>query len=400
MKRIYDTMLEAHCAENRQMAFLCGPRQVGKTTTAKRLSGERRYLNWDAPETRAIVLKGAKGLADAFNLHDLQAAQPIIALDEFHKYGKWKSLLKGFFDLYGSRCHCIVTGSARMDVYKRGGDSLAGRFFTYRMHPLSVGELCRTTLPAESATRPPAQLSNADFRALLRFGGFPEPFTRQNTRFYTRWVAARHDVILKEDIRDLTRVQETASVQLLAELLAAQAGQSVNQSTLATTLQVSVDTISRWLRILESLYVTFSIRPWFKCVAKSIRKQPKVYFRDWSVIRDEGARNENFVACHLFKAVQTWEDLGIGRFDLCYLRDKMGREVDFVVVRDGKPWFLVEVKTGEDRELNRNLSYYQLVTGAQHAFQIAVNANFVDADCFAGNAPVRVPASTFLSQLI
>ena len=286
-----------------------------------------------------------------------------------------------------------------MDVYKRGGDSLAGRFFTYRMHPLSVGELCRTTIPGDSVIHPPARLSPADFSALLRFGGFPEPFTRQETRFYNRWIAVRHDVILKEDIRDLTRVQEIASVQLLAELLVAQAGQPVNQSTLATTLQVSVDTISRWLRLLESLYVTFSVRPWFKCVAKSIRKQPKVYFRDWSVVRDEGARHENVVACHLLKAVQMWEDLGIGRFELCYLRDKTGREVDFVVVRDGKPWFLVEVKTGEARELNRNLAYFQQATRARHAFQIAIKADFVSADCFAETAPVRIPATTFLSQL-
>ncbi|NLC79621.1 MAG: ATP-binding protein [Lentisphaerae bacterium] len=382
------------------MAFLCGPRQVGKTTAAKRLSGEERYLNWDAPETRSIVLKGAKGIACAFGLDDLDFDKRVVALDEFHKYGKWKALLKGFFDLYGDRCRCIVTGSARMDLYKRGGDSLAGRFFNYRMHPLSIGELCRTIIPGDSAIQPPLRLSPADFAALLRFGGFPEPFSRQDTRFYNRWRAARHDVILKEDIRDLTRVQETASVQLLAELLAAQTGQPVNQSNLAAMLQVSVDTIARWLRLLEALYVVFSVRPWFKCVAKSIRKQPKVYFRDWSVVAAEGARNENFIACHLLKAAQMWEDLGIGRFELGYLRDKTGREVDFVVIRDGKPWFLVEVKTGEQRELNRGLAYFQKATGARHAFQVAVNAAYRDADCFAENAPVRVPAATLLSQLV
>lgn len=400
MERVYDRILVDHFAQNRQMAFLCGPRQVGKTTSAKHLSGEDRYLNWDVPETRAIALKGAKGLAAAFGLDDLQPTRPIVVLDEFHKYGKWKALLKGFYDLYGTRCHCIATGSARMDVYKRGGDSLAGRYFNYRMHPLSVGELCRTKLPADSVIHPPTRISPADFSALLRFGGFPEPFARQDTRFYNRWLASRHDIILKEDIRDLTRVQETASVQLLAELLAAQTGRPVNQSNLAATLQVSVDTVSRWLRLLESLFVLFTVRPWFKSVAKSIRKQPKVYFRDWSVVRDEGARHENFMACHLLKAVQMWEDLGIGRFELCYLRDKTGREVDFVVIRDGRPWFLVEAKTGEKREMNRSLVYFQRTTDAKHAFQIAVNAEYVEANCFAETAPVRVPAATFLSQLV
>lgn len=399
MKRVYEAFLAEHLRENRQMAFLCGPRQVGKTTTACSLMTGERYLSWDAPETRRVVLRGAASLASTLGVDTLSEKKPVVVLDEFHKYGKWKTFLKGFFDTYGTRCRCIVTGSARLDTYRRGGDSLMGRYFVYRMHPLSVGELVHTTVP-ERETRDPVSLPRSDMESLLRFGGFPEPFTRQSVRFYNRWTAHRADVLFKEDLRDLTRVHEIGLVQTLSELLAAQSGQVVNYSRLASSLTVSVDTVTRWVRLLEALYVCFTVRPWFKNVAKSLRKQPKGYLWDWSSLADQGARHENFVAGHLLKAVHAWTDMGLGRYELRYLRDKAGREVDFVVIRNGKPWFLVEVKTATKRDLNPNLAYFQRATGAAHAFQACFDLEYVGRDCFSETQPVRIPVSTLLAQLV
>lgn len=102
---------------------------------------------------------------------------------------------------------------------------------------------------------------------------------------------------------------------------------------------MSVDLVRRWTAALEALYYCFTVRPWFRNVPKSLRRQPKVYLWDWSMAEGDGPRAENLVASHLLKAVQWWTDVGIGSFELFYLRDKAKREVDFLVARDEQPWF-------------------------------------------------------------
>jgi predicted AAA+ superfamily ATPase len=267
------------------------------------------------------------------------------------------------------------------------------------MHPLSLAELGTTQLreqPVSVPTRPdPDALVQ-----LLRFGGFPEPFLKGSTRFYNRWRRLRSDQLFKEDLRDLTQIHEIAQMQVLAELLAAQTGKLLNYSRLAGDLSCAVDTVRRWIATLEGLYFCFRIRPWFKNVPKSLRKQPRLYLWDWSMIDDEGARNENLVAGHLLKAVHWWTDIGLGSFELYFLRDKMKREVDFLVVRDAKPWFLVEVKTSGKREISPSLRYFRKALQVPHAFQLALDLPFVARDCFVEHQPVRVPAETLLSQLV
>ncbi|MEW5817276.1 MAG: DUF4143 domain-containing protein [Spirochaetota bacterium] len=206
--------------------------------------------------------------------------------------------------------------------------------------------------------------------------------------------------IFREDLRDLTKVQETGQIQVLAELLTNQAGQMLNYSTLANRINVTVDTIRRWIAILESLYYCYTIRPWFKNVAKSLRKQPKVYAGDWSIVSDKGARYENFIASHLLKAVHWWTDIGLGSYGLYYVRDKVKREVDFLITKNDNPWFLVEVKSSSASDINPNLEYFQKILNAPHAFQLSFDKEFSEQDCFACNIPVRVPAATFLSQLV
>lgn len=400
MKRIYEAVLTEHLQENRQMALLAGPRQVGKTTTSRTSAGEHRYFNWDRQSDRVLVTKGADAVAENLELSTFRGqGKTHLVLDEIHKYGKWKSFLKGFFDVYGDSCSIIVTGSSRLNIYKRGGDSLMGRYFTYRMHPLSVAELSSVDI-LNTETRRPARMDSGSMEQLLTFGGFPEPYLKASVRFYNRWKRLRTEQLFREDLRDLTRIQEAGQIQVLAELLISQAGQMVNYSTLAKAVNVSVDTICRWISTLESLFFCYRIRPWFRNVPKSLRKQPKLYLWDWSVLSDRGARNENFVASHLLKAVHWWTDIGLGTYELYYLRDKAKREVDFLVTRNGRPWFLVEVKSTGTRELNPNLEYFWIKTKAEHAFQAAFDLSYVGRDCFSVRKPIRVPVTTLLSQLV
>lgn len=394
--RVYDAMLRAHLAENRQMAFVAGPRQVGKTTTCRALAD--RYLSWDDRDDRRVIQAGPQRVAEALELARVRTVAPVIAFDELHKFGKWKAFLKGFFDRYEHDARVLVTGSSRLDVYRRGGDSLMGRYFLYRMHPLTIGELVRPAIP-KTPVRPSSRLAANELEALWTYGGFPEPFTRRSRAFQTRWRELRRQQLVREDIRDLTRVQELGQIDTLVTLLEERSAQQLVYSSLASDLGVAVETIRRWLDTLESLYVGFRVRPWFANVAKSLRKEPKWFASDWSDITDPGARAETFVACHLLKAVHAWTDLGLGVFELRYLRDKQKREVDFVVVRDKKPWFLVEVKRSDTR-VAPELGYFQAQTRAPHAFQAVVDLEYVGADCFTRTTPTVVPAATLLSQLI
>lgn len=396
MKRIYDQVLSEHFNDNNQMAFVAGPRQVGKTTLAKSLA--TKYLTWDNKNDRAAIIRGADNVVSYLDLDSLYSSEIITAFDELHKYSKWKNFIKGFFDIYNDKTKSIVTGSARLNIFKRGGDSLMGRYFLYRMHPLSVAELLTNDL-LDSELRKPAPLDDKKWDALLNFGGFPEPFLKRNKRFYNRWRRMRTEQFFTEDIRDLTKIQEVAQIQLLSEIIQGQVGQLVNYSNLATSVNVSQDTIKRWITVLGNLYYSFTIKPWYRNIKKSLIKQPKIFLLDWTMCNDIGARNENFIASHLLKAVHFWTDYGFGNYDLFFLRDKMKREVDFLVTKDNVPWFIIEVKTS-DKQLSPSLAFFQEQTKAEHAFQVSFDTPYVDRDCFAYNMPIKVPAKTFLSQLV
>jgi hypothetical protein len=396
LPRVYTSVLRDHFERTRQMAFVAGPRQVGKTTVCRSLDPDARYVNWDDQDDRKSILRGPKVVAQMLELERLGRDKPLIVFDEIHKYARWKSFLKGFYDGFGDRTRVVVTGSSRLDVYRRGGDSLMGRYFLYRMHPLSVGELLRQDTP-DAQPIAPAKLAQARFDQLYSRGGFPEPFLH-DARFALRWRGLRRVQLVREDVRDLTRIQELHALEVLVELLGDRSGSSLSFSELAGTLNVTVETTQRWVETLVSLHHGFLVRPWFKNVTKSLRKAPKWYVTDWASVEDPGQRAETFVAVHLLKAVQLWEDLGHGTFELRYLRDKQQREVDFVIVRDGKPWFLVEVKLA-DTSLSKSLAYYQEQVGAKHAFQAVVELPYVAANPFERKDPCVVPAATLLSQL-
>lgn len=394
--RLYDHILRDHLDRHRQMAFVSGPRQVGKTTTCRTLASD--YLNWDSVDDRRLILRGPDAVAERIGLDRLRDRLPVVVFDELHKYRKWKNYLKGFFDVYGPRVRVVTTGSSTLDTTRRGSDSLMGRYFLFRMHPWSVAE-CVRTAPPDTPVQPPVAIPDADWAALIEHGGFPEPFLKRDLRFTRRWQTLRRDQLTREDLRDIAQLQQLGTLEALALILAEHSAGQLVYSNLSRETGAAVDTIRRWIDLLVRLHFGFLVRPWSRNIAKSLRKEPKWYLRDWSGIEDAGRKAETLVACHLLKAVEGWTDLGLGHFELKYLRDKMKREVDFLVVRDRKPWFLVEVKAGVSK-LSGALTYFQRQTSAPHAFQVVLDLPFEKADCFERTEPSVVPARTLLAQLL
>ncbi len=401
MKRIYSCLLQDHIEKNRQMILLSGPRQVGKTTLARMSLPEAVYFNYDIASDAQKIIGGVEKLAEALMLDVPEKRAASVIFDEIHKYPKWKHLLKGFFDRYEKVLKIVATGSARMDVYRRGGDSLMGRSFSYRVHPLTIGELASAECNLEEMFQSPKNVDSVDIARLMQFGGFPEPFLDGSRRFYTRWQNSRLDKIFNEDLRDLSRVQDLRGVRALAELLRARVSGEINHASLGRDLGVSIDTVKNWIELLESVYFCYSVRPYFKNVANSIRKTPKIYLWDWSLVADKGARNENFVASHLLKSVDWWTDSGLGRFELGYIRDKQQHEVDFVVTKEGEPFMLVEAKSSLSEPLSPNLKAFAEKLKVQYAFQVAVEAEASEVNPldFAGE-PIRIAFADLAKVLI
>ena len=313
------------------MVFVGGPRQVGKTTFALSLLGEGRdesspaYLNWDALADRGEILAGR-----------LPPGQPLVIFDEVHKYASWRGLLKGLYDKNRSSVSFLVTGSARLDYYRKGGDALQGRYHYYRLHPFTV---------MESGQPPSASL----VAHLLRFGGFPEPFLRGDERFHRRWMRERSARVVHEDLRDLEQVREVSRLDLLLSHLPSCVGSPLSVQRLARLLQASHESVERWIAILERLYVCYRLAPFGASAIRAVRKEKKLYFWDWSAVDAGGPRFENLVAGHLLKYCHLVEDTEGYRMELRFLRDTDGREVDFVVLREGRPEFAVECKSGDRR---------------------------------------------------
>ncbi len=313
---------------DRKYVFLTGPRQVGKTTLARNLAEARpgsSYLNFDADADRPVILR---------QTWDRKA--PLVVLDEVHKLKGWKRRIKGVYDTEGIPPRILVTGSARLDLYRRGGDSLAGRYFLHRLHPFSVRELRGTDSPAAILDR------------LMRLGGFPEPYLSGTEQEAARWRQQHLDRIVREDIQDLEPVKDVRTLLLLVDLLRERVGAPVSYASLARDLELSPHTVKRWVEILEHMYVVFLVTPWHRNVARAILKEPKVYFYDTGAVRgDDGARLENAVAVCLRKWQHHLTDTQGRTPELHYLRDKQRREVDFCAVEDRRPRLLIEVKRSE-----------------------------------------------------
>jgi predicted AAA+ superfamily ATPase len=420
MYRIYEPIVLRHFRENNEMLFLTGPRQSGKTTIALEVAKkfqESLYLNWDIIEDRQTILSGHNFLEKLGIGEVLTRQRPLIIFDEIHKYSAWKPYLKGFFDKYQNKVKILVTGSTRLDILHKSGESLMGRYFELRIHPISVAEIIfhqeeagqeniRTAddsnITLDKEIKPPKNLEQSYYNDLYEYGGFPKPFLQANKRFYNRWNSLRKKQLFYEDISTLTHIQEIHQMEVLAELLLNQAGQLVNYSSLAKKIQVTVQTISRWIKTLEKFYYCFTIKPWSNNISRSLIKEPKIYLWDYSAIPDAGSKFENFVAIHLLKAIDLWNDQGLGEYGLYYLRDKQKNEVDFLISKNKQPWFLVEAKTSKQSLGATSLRYFQQQTGVKYAFQVVKEMEYLDIDCFGSSEEsviITVPAKTYLSQL-
>ena len=404
MKRIYQSVIEEHFESYSQMAFMPGPRQAGKTTLAKKvcaeLTSESIYLNWDYPKDRERILQGSDQIINEIQKDELGSHQPVtVAFDEIHKFSQWKNYLKGYYDYSKELAHTLVTGSAKLDIFKKGGDSLMGRYFLYHIHPFSAGELLQRPFEAKEFAEP-AMLDDAMWQGLYEFGGFPDPLLKQDKRFLTRWQQLRLQQLFQEDIGDISGVSSLHQMEVLVNILQNQATGQLNYHALAKLIQVSDKTVKQWVSILNSLYYCFTIQPWHRNISRSLIKEPKLYLWDWSVIEDPGARIENLLASHLHKAAHFWTDIGLGKYQLHYLRDKDKKEVDFLVSKNNAPWMLVECKSSGNEPISANLRYFQQQTNAPFAFQVVYDKAYVDESCFSiKGRPVIVPARTFLSQL-
>jgi uncharacterized protein len=402
MDRLYTQLIKQHFTETDMMLFLAGPRQVGKTYAAKAVAAQYKksiYLNWDEIEHRELILKGSGAIAEHAGINQIMEEPLYIVFDEIHKYSQWKNFLKGFYDLYQQKTHIVATGSASLKTFSKGGDSLMGRYFPYHMHPLTVNEIVRPRFCHE-LLQTPQEIDTKTFATLYEFGGYPKPFLQGSAAFSNRWHNLRREQLVYEDIRDMTRIQELSQLEVMVEMLRHNSSGVLNYSNLAKALRVSQETAKRWLKTLEAFYYCFSIKPWHKNVSRSLIKEPKLYLRDWSQIKDPGAKFETFIAAHLYKAVQWWTDTGLGQFDLFYIRDLQKREVDFIVTREQEPWFLVEAKLNSRQAISKSLYHFHEILKVPRAFQVCMDLPFSSANCFDESHPVKAPAISFLSQLV
>jgi uncharacterized protein len=337
----------------KKMVFLGGPRQCGKTTLAQALLQQNksgRYFNWDLDEDRRDLLAKKWSKQDG-----------LLVFDEIHKYPRWKNWVKGIYDTQKQHHQILVTGSARLDLYRKGGDSLLGRYHYWRLHPFTLSEI------------PKGISRHQAFQRLMKVGGFPEPFLDNDETSARRWRKERFDRIIRDDVRDLEPIRDLQTLSLFVDLLRARVGSPVVLSNLAEDLQKSPITLKHWLEVLEKMYVVFSVRPYTKKLPRAIQKPPKVYFYDNAdVIGDDGAKFENLVATSLLKKIQFLEDSTGYRYDLNYIRDKEGHEVDFAITKDGVVTELLEAKWSET-EVSKNLVYFSEKIKQPKATQVVGN---------------------------
>jgi predicted AAA+ superfamily ATPase len=333
-----------------KIVFLGGPRQVGKTTLSLAFLPEPtqkspNYLNYDTPAAQKKILRG-----------ELPPEKGVVVFDEIHKYRRWRNLIKGFYDTHRDDYQFIVTGSARLDYYSKGGDSMHGRYHYYRLHPFSYSEL-------------EALGQKADVASLLKFGGFPEPLFKSSERFWRRWQNERVRRVLHDDLRDLENVKEISQMDLLVELLPDRVGSPLSVENLRVDVGSSRDSVERWLSILENLYLIYRIMPYSANKIRAVKKEKKLYFWDWSQSPEGGARFENMVASHLLKFCHFKEDSEGYKMELRYIRDTDKREVDFVVLQGNKPLFAVECKSGE-KKLSPHIRYFAERTPIREFYQV------------------------------
>ena len=373
-----------------KMVFLGGPRQVGKTTLARNLIGpgfrDSAYFNWDNRLHRTVIINLA-----------FPGTSELIILDEIHKYSKWKNLIKGEYDVNRSLRKYLITGSARLNIYRKGGDSLQGRYHYYTLHPFSLAELLEYRFDSDVMGQLPidSQDHSETLALLEKFGGFPEIFLKQNSRALRRWHLEHTERLFREDIRDLNAIRDLQSMQLLGDMLPSKVGSLLSVNSIREDLQVSHRSVCSWLNLFETFYYQFRVYPYCNQKVRSLKKGPKLYLIDWSEVPDCAARFENMIGSHLLKFVDYLREYYGYQAGLFYLRNIDQKEVDFLVTIKNIPWFCVEVKY-QDQKISRNLYYYKDRLQIPYAFQV-IHTSGIDRI----EKSVRlISADRFLSALV
>ena len=357
-----------------KMVFVNGPRQAGKTTLALSFlnngsSLHPAYLNYDFPDDRELILKG-----------QFPGGHKLIIFDEIHKYAYWRNLIKGFYDKHKSQKSFLVTGSARFSHYRRGGDSLLGRYYLYRLHPLSLMEVNKKP-------------TLSDLNDLMKWSGFPEPFLKSSSRTLNRWHKNLKELLIHEDIRDLENIRELSLMELLVNVLPEKVGSPLSIKSLMEDLQTAHKTVEKWISILEGLYFCFRISPFGSPLIRAVKKERKLYLYDWSVLsHKKGICFENLVASQLLKYCHFLEDTEGYDMELRFLRDTDKREVDFVVIKNKKPIFAVECKSGA-HNLSPAIPYFKQRTSIPLFYQVHLQKK--DVETSAGRI---LPFTTFCKE--
>ena len=375
MKRYLEERVQTDLAQ--KMVFLTGPRQVGKTTLSRQLIAQQggQYLNYDVPADRTLILN-----------QRWSPQAPLLVLDEVHKMSDWKAWLKGVFDGKPATQQLLVTGSARLDTFRQSGESLAGRFFGLRLHPLSVREWCNQTGAA-----PELALTH-----LLERGGFPEPCLAPDNEQAERWRRQYFDGLVRNDVLEFSRIQEVNAIRLFAQMLRSRVGSPLSLASMARDLAVSPVTLKKYLDILEALYIVFVVRPWHDNIARAVLQTPKVYFYDTGLVEgDEGLRFENLVATALLKHVQWQHDVQGKEAGLHYIRTTDGAEVDFALSNKNQRTQLVECKLTDEKP-HRALQRFAREKAPMQAVQVVRNARH---SYTLGDIQIAV-AAEYLSELV
>jgi len=376
-----------------KMVFIGGARQVGKATVSKLISNRFRlptYLNWDNRRHRQMMLQ-----------EQWTPETDLLVFDEIHKYPRWKSLIKGIWDTRLHNEHIIVTGSSRLDIFRRGGDSLLGRYHYYRLHPFSLREADGSSDDREISPDSTPELifdtMGKSLETLFMFGGFPEPFLSGSTRVHRRWRKERFERVFREDIRETEMIRSLSQVELLGSMIPLRVASPLSIKSLSDDLEVSPKTVKSWIELLARNYFIFKVPPYHRRLDRALKKESKYYLWDWSEVDDHGARFENMVASHLLKFCHFFEDTqGVGA-TLYYLRDAQKREVDFLIVWEKEPWLLVECKLSPPKRFT-SINYFGEKLGVRHRYVVTMAD---EADYLDKRTGVRViPASKFLMALV
>lgn len=384
---------------------MAGPRQAGKTTLAKEIAKKYRnnvYFNWDILSDKKKIVENPTFFED---LNRTDATVPLVIFDEIHKYKKWKNYLKGIYDEFHSDYLFLVSGSGRLDVYQKGGDSLAGRYLMFHLFPFTVSELSGKKRSIAEFLKDPLSGFNLNdknatkkiWSRLYELSGFPDPFFKNKKSFWTKWSQNYTHQIIYEDIRDLSGIKNTSGAELLFSILPSRVGSPLSINNLANDVQVSFDTAKNWLDLFDLTYLTFRISPWTKKISRAISKEKKLYLFNYPFIDDVGSRFENMAALELYKAIFSWNELGYGNFGLHYIKNKEKEEVDFLISNNNKPLLLIEAKNS-DAKPSKPLINFQGILNIP-AVQLVNQENIYKIQKNKNNKLLIITAHNWLSSL-